>query len=485
MAKDVIEGLKPERLWHYFYQISQIPRESKHEEKIIGYIIKVANEPGLEYKKDEFGNIVVIKPATEGKENSPGVVVQGHLDMVCEKNKDVHHDFSKDPIKLKREGDYITADGTTLGADNGIGVAAMLALMESKDVRHPRLELLFTVDEETGLTGASALKPGFITGKYMINCDSEEDNAIYIGCAGGKDTEITLAIEWDKKPSDYIDILLKITGLKGGHSGLDIHLERGNAIKLMNRLLWDLNNEVDFMMFSIDGGSKHNAIPRECEVKISLKSDDVEILENYIKRYQEIFLKELDKIEEDVKISYQVLDIKNKTTFSKPFQRKLLNLLYSIPHGVIKKSQQIPDLVETSTNLATVKIVDGKIKIGTSQRSSVSTEIIDIANQVKACGLLAGAEVTQGAGYPGWTPNMDSEILRIMKETYKELFGEEPEVKAIHAGLECGIISEKYPGLDIVSFGPTIIGAHSPDERVFIPSVEKFWKLITEVFNKI
>jgi len=483
-VKEAIEGLKPERLWHYFYEISQIPRESKNEAKAAEYIMNVAKQLGLKHKQDEAGNVLVSKPASPGKENSPTIVLQGHLDMVCEKNKDTVHDFSKDPIELIRDGEFIRAKGTTLGADNGIGIAAMLAIMEAKDIEHPPLEFLFTVDEETGLTGASALEKGFLTGKIMINCDSEEDNALYVGCAGGKDTEIFLSMELDKPPFGYSPYRIKVTGLKGGHSGLDIHLGRANAIKLMTRLLWNLLiEEVDFRLFHIDGGSKHNAIPRECEVRLIVK--DVEGLKNVINSFKETVAKEYEGIEDNIQIVITEDEEKPLKVLETNFQEKFICLLYSIPHGVIKMSQHIPGLVETSTNLATVKVIDLTLKIGTSQRSSVKSEINDIANQVKACGVLAGAKVKQGAGYPGWTPNMDSEILKLMKATYKELFGEVPEVKAVHAGLECGIIGEKFPGLDMISYGPTIIGAHSPDERVNIKSVEKFWKLLTGVLKKL
>lgn len=382
------------------------------------------------------------------------------------------------------DGDYVRADGTTLGADNGIGVAAALTVMASKDLTHPPLEFLFTIDEETGLTGANALQPGFVTADILINGDSEEDGALYIGCAGGKDTEIKLTIEWINAPAGYQPLQIKLTGLKGGHSGLDIALGRANANKLLNRLLWNADDRLDFHLVSVSGGSKHNAIPREAEAVLVVRPDDLDKLKALITNYVQIFKEEYNGIESAIKIVATETGQPQKV-FSKDFQSRFLNLIYALPHGVVAMSHAIPDLVETSTSLAIIKTDEKSISVLTSQRSSVETAKIDIADKVKATGLLAGGAVHQGGGYPGWKPNMDSKILEIMKSAYKDLYGKTPEVKAIHAGLECGIIGETVPGIDMISFGPTIKNPHSPDEVVEIGTVEKFWSLLVETLKRI
>jgi dipeptidase D len=482
--EDVIKDLKPEKMWSYFYEICQIPRESKHEEKITEWIINVAKELGLSYRQDSAGNVIISKPATPGYENAPAVVLQGHVDMVCEKNNDVVHDFRKDPIKIKREGNFITADGTTLGADNGIGVAAALAVLESKDIVHPPVEALFTVDEETGLTGASAISSDFVKGRILLNCDSEEEGALYIGCAGGKGTEISLNIIWKDAPKGMKSSIVKIKGLKGGHSGLDIAEQRANATQQLNRVIWNAIEKFNLNVYKIDGGSKHNAIPREADYKLLIAESELEGFKGFINEFEATLKSEFKNREPNLALSVEETDYPEKV-FSDDFQKKILNLIYTFPHGVQKMSFDISDLVETSTNLAIVKTTDEKLEILTSQRSSVASEILDIADKVKACGLLAGGSVHQGGGYPAWAPNVNSQILHLMKKTYSELFDKEPEVKAIHAGLECGIIGDKIPSMDMISFGPTILGAHSPDERVEIKSVEKFWKLLVAVLKKI
>ncbi|MGC9363080.1 MAG: aminoacyl-histidine dipeptidase [Fidelibacterota bacterium] len=480
----VFQGLKPEKLWRYFYELNQIPRESKHEARAGQYIISVAKDHGLPFKQDSVGNILVTKPASAGSENKPKVCLQGHLDMVCEKNSGTEHDFRKDPIKMMIDGDYVRADGTTLGADNGIGVAAALTVMTATDLVHPPMEFLFTIDEETGLTGANALKPGFVTADILMNCDSEEDGALYIGCAGGKDTKIELSIEWINIPADYQPLQIKLTGLKGGHSGLDIALGRANANKLLNRLLWNANDRHDFYLASLSGGSKHNAIPREADALLVVNSDDLENLKSLVGDFERIFKEEYRGIESGINIAIIEVDQPQKV-FSKDFQTRLLNMLYALPHGVVAMSHAIPDLVETSTSLAIVQTDEKNVTVLTSQRSSVETAKIDIADQVKATGLLAGGEVHQGGGYPGWKPNMESKILEMMKSAYKDLYGKTPEVKAIHAGLECGIIGETVPGIDMISFGPTIKNPHSPDEVVEIETVERFWGLLVETLKRI
>jgi len=483
--KESIKGLTPESLWRYFYEMSQIPRESKNEAAVIAWIESVAKKLNLSYKKDEVGNICISKPASPGYENRTGVVLQGHVDMVCEKNSGTVHDFLEDPIDLVRDGDYIRANGTTLGADNGIGVAAALAVLEDQTLAHPPIEALFTIDEETGLTGANFLKPGFVKGKILLNGDSEEDGALYVGCAGGKQTDVVFDIAWEKAPQDKVAVALKISGLMGGHSGLDIDQGRANAIKQLNRIVWKEAEKTCLRLYYLDGGSKHNAIPREATYRALIATADLDKLTKDFAGYETMLNNEYKGVERGVKLTIERLADYPAQIFTKEFQARLLNCLYAIPHGVKRMSPSIKGLVQTSTNAAIVRTTETQIRILTSQRSSVASEIDGVADKVKACGLLAGAKVTQGEGYPSWTPNMDSKILALMKKVSTELFGVEPHVKAIHAGLECGIIGATSAGMDMISFGPTIQGAHSPDERVEIKTVGKFWRLLVETLKRI
>lgn len=484
--KDAIKGLKPELMWEHFYQISQIPRCSRHEDAVRQYVISVAERNGLSYKSDRVKNIVISKPATAGCEKAPIAVLQSHLDMVCEKNKDTQHDFSKDPIRLLRKDDWITADGTTLGSDNGIGVAAALAVLESTDLVHGPLEFLFTIDEETGLTGAIELGDDMLEGRILINMDSEEDGDIYIGCAGGKDTELFIDLENEAVPANYSVVRVRVGGLQGGHSGLQIDAGLGNAIKLITRLLKDVDDTLSLRVMHLDGGSKHNAIPRECDAIVALPTAKLGELKTAAAKYQDIFRDELKLT--DAGVFVQIAE----SGFKKPGEmltqkqhNTLLNMLYAMPHGVLAMSHAVPGLVETSTNLAVVKTNDENISVLTSQRSSVGSSLSGIAQSVSALGQLAGTRIHQGGGYPAWQPNPDSQLLHIAKEVYRELFNTEIHVKAIHAGLECGIIGDKYDGMDMISFGPTILGAHSPDERVQISTVEKFWKYLDGILNHL
>lgn len=478
-----LSSLKPELVWKHFEQLCNYPRPSKKEQKAVQYVLNVIKEFGLEYEQDSFGNILVKKPASPGFENRKKVCIQGHIDMVCEKNSDVQHDFDNDPIQPYIDGDWVKAKGTTLGADNGIGVAAALAIMESKDIQHGPLEFLFTLDEETGLTGASNLKPGFVTADILLNLDSEEDGSFYIGCSGGKDTEGKFFYKKENVPSDTVGYKIKVTGLKGGHSGLDIHLGRGNAIKILNRLLWNLQNQFEIRLSRIEGGSKRNAIPREAFAELVVAKNRADELEGFVNYYNTIVKSENATVEPNLKVEFERTNLP-EFVIDKPTQMNLLNALYALPHGVIKMSADLPDLVETSTNLATVTFGD-TITVGTSQRSSVESEKEDVVVMNRCAFLLANAEVKHGDGYPGWKPDVNSEILKVMKDVYKSLYGKEPEVKAIHAGLECGIIKEKYPSMDMISFGPTIMGAHSPDERVQISTVQRFYDLLLEVLKNI
>ena len=484
MSAEAIDGLSPKILWQKFYEISQIFRPSKKEEKILKYLRDFAHELGFMAKKDSAGNIVMSIPATPGYENARTVILQSHVDMVCEKNKETHHDFDRDPIKLIRDSGWIKAEGTTLGSDNGIGCAASLAVAIDKEVIHGPLELLFTVDEETGLTGVNNLQPGFISGRTLLNLDSEEHGAYYVGCSGGQDTVGILRIEKTHAAKGWAAYELLVTGLKGGHSGLDIHAGRANAIKLLGRLLRKLD-VIDYQVARIAGGSKRNAIPREAEATILLNPPDAERAEHGIDEFIEEALKEYRKNDSGLKIEFKRGEKGYDQVLTKGFVGKLVDVILALPHGVVAMSPDILNLVETSTNLATIVMGEDEIRIETSQRSSVEGAKAYIASSVESVFKLAGAEVVFGGSYPGWNPNLDSEILEISKKVYKKLFGEEPEIKAVHAGLECGILGDKHPGLDMVSLGPTIQGAHSPDERVNIDDVEKFYHLLGAILSEL
>ena len=476
--------LKPASVFHYFAEICKVPRPSKKEEKIIAYLMNFAEEQGLEAKKDEAGNILIKKPATPGKENLKTVILQSHIDMVCEKNSDSNHDFLNDPIETYIDGEWLKAKGTTLGADNGIGVATQLAILAAYDIDHGPIECLFTVDEETGLTGAFALKEGFMDGDILINLDSEDEGELFIGCAGGANTTAEFTYQEIDVPQDYFFFKVVIKGLTGGHSGDDISKNRANANKLLNRFLSQLVAKYDMFLCQIDGGNLHNAIPREasalCAVPMKHK-EDVRIDMN-------IYTAE---IENEFSVTEPNLrtELGSESPCAKAIDRdtvaRLLKSLYAVHHGVYAWSQDMPGLVETSSNLASVKMVDGKIKIVTSQRSSILSSRKDVSEMVRSAFQLGGAEVKTSDGYPGWKPNPASPILKVAIESYQRLFGVEPKVKAIHAGLECGLFLEKYPHLDMFSTGPTLRGVHSPDERMHIPAVDKFWQHLLDVLINV
>lgn len=484
MPESVINGLKPELLWKRFYEITRNPRPSKKEEKIRSYLRKFLSGQNISFKEDKVGNILAKIPASAGYENSPAVILQGHVDMVCEKNKITRHDFENDPIEIKREDGWITAVGTTLGADNGIGVAAALALVNDTSFIHGPIEILLTVDEETGLTGANHLEPGFVSGKILLNLDSEEDGAFYVGCSGGVDTLAKFELKTRKALPEYSTYEIMVTGLKGGHSGLDINLGRANAIKLLARMLNKLS-EIDYSLSIISGGSLRNAIPREAEAVIMMKNDLEDKAKKIIGDFEKELLNEFKKSDSGLRITFKKSDVSPDNIFTAKFQTKIINLLLAIPHGVIAMSQDIPDLVETSTNLATISTGDKTLNITTSQRSSIESAKEYIASGVQGILMLAGGKVNETDGYPGWKPDMDSAILKTSKDVFKNLFKKDPEIKAIHAGLECGILGSKSPGLDMISFGPTIQGAHSPDEKVNIETVGKFYELLKGILSRI
>ena len=480
-----IEGLKPEGVWKFFAEISQIPRGSKNEKQISAYIMKKAKEFGLEAKQDKVLNVVVRKPASPGKEGAPRVCLQGHLDMVCEKNKEKVHNFVKDPIEIVRKGNTLMANGTTLGADNGIGVATNLAMMEDKSLVHGPLEFLFTVDEERGLTGAKSLTGDFVEGRMLLNLDSEEEGALYVGCAGGRDTVGSWKVDFDPAPAASLAAQLKVDGLRGGHSGLEIDKGRGNAVKILNRVLLALA-PLGVRLAIIAGGNKRNAIPREAEAKVFVPKKAWDEADARVKEFNAKIKAEFATVEPGLSISLEPMQGARKGKVVKTAQqKKICKTISALPHGVMKMSADIPGLVETSTNVAVVTTTRNSISIATSQRSSVASEIDDICQTVADVFELGGAQVAASDGYPGWKPNMDSEILRIAMDTYQNLFGRRPETKAVHAGLECGIIGEKYPGMDMVSLGPTLEGVHSPDEKIHIDTVEKFWTYLLAILKDI
>jgi dipeptidase D len=484
MSEQVINGLKPENLWKRFYEITKVPRPSKKEGKILKHFKDLFNELKVPFKQDKTGNIIAYVPASKGYEKAPVVILQGHVDMVCEKNKSTVHDFDNDALKLINVGGWIAAEGTTLGADNGIGVAAAVAIITDKEAVHGPIEILLTVDEETGLTGANELEPELLSGRILLNMDSEEDGIFYVGCAGGIDTAGTFHLKFESVPEDFEAFELMISGLKGGHSGCDINLGKANAIKLLARTLKQLGT-IDFKLGAITGGSKRNAIPREAEAVIFIKSSSVSDAEKLIKSFEVKLLDEFKTSDGGLKIGFKKISAGSSQVIPDDFKEKIVDTLLAVPHGVISMSQDIPDLVETSTNLATITFEKDILTIGTSQRSSIDSAKSYIEQSVTSVFVLAGAKVESTDGYPGWKPDMNSKILSVSKEVYKELFKSEPEIKAIHAGLECGLLGDKIEGLDMISFGPTITGAHSPDEKVNIETVEKFYDLLKAILKKI
>ncbi len=479
------KDLKPELIWKFFHEITQVPRPSKKEAKIIAYLIDFAKNHNLEYAQDKTGNILIKKPATLGKESSPTVILQAHMDMVCEKNSDTEFDFDNDPINAYIDGDWVTAKGTTLGGDDGIGMAAELALLASSDVAHPALECLFTVDEETGMTGAFGLEEGFLSGKTLINLDSEDDAEVYVGCAGGIDTLINFEYESQEVPQNYEAVKITVNGLSGGHSGGDIHLNRGNANKILAQLIAEEASKYDIRLALFDGGNLRNAIPREAYCIVAVAETQEMVLMKNLNDFVTRIQTEFATSDPNVNLTSEACD-KPETVIDPTTQMQLINAINSCPNGVIAMSKSIDDLVETSTNLASVKIPkEGTIEVVTSQRSSCENAKKDIAQRIRDNFETQGATVTQSDGYPGWAPNMDSNILKVSQEAFKTLHNEEPAIKAIHAGLECGLFLQKYPYLDMISIGPTLIGVHSPDEKMNIKDVERFWNWLVEILKNI
>jgi len=480
-----IKDLEPKTVWNYFHEITQVPRRSKKEKMIIKYVEEVAEKNRIAIKKDKVGNLLLFKPGTKGFETLPTVVLQAHLDMVCEKNNDVDFDFDKDPIQTVVDGEWLHAKGTTLGADNGIGVAAALAVITSDTIEHGPVECLFTVDEETGLTGANALRKGFFTGDILLNLDSEDEGEIFIGCAGGKGTVATFSYKAIPAPTTYRFFRITVSGLNGGHSGCDIHKGLGNANKILARLLYQLQENYPFCMAEIQGGNQHNAIAREATAVLGTTSRYKEKMRVTLNHFIADIEDELKHVDPNVKIIMETIEAPKKC-FPQALKRKLIYSLFACPHGVKSMSHEIEGLVETSTNLASIKMEGSKkIVVVTSQRSSIESAKNAIADQVTAVFRQAGAKVKQGDGYPGWAPNTDSNILKIAQQSYRKLFGKEAKIMAIHAGLECGLFLEKYPQLDMISFGPTLRKVHSPNECIEIKTVDLWWRHLLDILKNV
>lgn len=477
-----IASLEPKALWENFYQLTQLPRPSKKEGQVIEFIHNFGKRLNLETLQDDTGNVIIRKPATAGYENRKPVVLQAHMDMVPQSDKDF--DFENQPIDAYVDGDWVTADGTTLGADNGIGLAAALTVLQSEDLVHGPLEALFTVDEETGMTGASALEPGLLNAEILINMDSEDEGELYIGCAGGLETNAQFHYKKEAPPLESAAYELEVKGLKGGHSGLDIQLQRGNANKILNRILWYGSEKLDVRMATIAAGSLRNAIPREAKARIVVPNEQSSEMKDYVKEVSEAVKNELAAVEPDLNINMSETDLPDYVLDQKT-QDNLIRAVYGCPHGVMRMSDAMAGLVETSTNLAVVQSEASSVNIQTLQRSSVDSAKEDLGNMIRSIFELAGAVVLHEGAYPGWKPNPDSAVLKVMKDVYQQKFGKIPEVKAIHAGLETGIISQAYPHLDMISFGPTISYPHSPGEKVHIGSVEKFWIFLVETLKMI
>ena len=477
-----IRQLQPQQLWNKFADLNAVPRASKKEERVIKFMKDFGNNLGLETIEDDVGNVIIKKPATSGMEDRQTIVMQSHLDMVHQKNGDTEFNFDTQGIDMYIDGDWVRAKGTTLGADNGLGVATIMAVLESDTIAHPAIEALFTIDEETGMTGAMGLKGGLLKGDILLNLDTEEDDEIGVGCAGGVDVTAIRTYKEDTVPSGAMAYKIQVKGLQGGHSGMQIHEGLGNANKIMNRLLFSVIE--DIRISSIDGGSLRNAIPRESTSVVVFDAKKEDGIMSVVKALSETIKKELKTMEPDLVVNFNKVDMPN-AVMNFETQSQVLKSIYAATNGVYRMSADIPDLVETSNNIARVEVKNGNIKIGCLTRSSVESSKWDLANALKATFELAGCSVEFGGDYPGWTPNMDSKILKVMRNLYEELFDAKPHVAACHAGLECGILGTNYPDMDMISFGPTILGAHSPDERASISSAQKYWKFVLEILKQI
>ena len=483
MNKEIFK-LEPQRVWKHFHSLTQIPRPSKHEKAAVDFMVKFGKDNGLETIVDEVGNVIIRKPATSGMENRKGVVLQGHLDMVPQKNSDKNHDFTKDPIEAYIDGEWVTANGTTLGADNGIGVAATMAVLEAKDLVHGPIEGLFTIDEETGMTGAFGLKPGLLKGDILMNLDSEDEGELYVGCAGGLDANIKFEYKSVAVPTGVSAYRIAITGLKGGHSGMDIVLGRANSIKLLFRFLYNIEKTLGVKVASIDGGSLRNAIPREAFAVVVVPNENIANFEKAATEHLIIYKAEFAVTEPSLSFVVEKTEMPSSIIDAK-VQANATRAFFGCPNGVIRMSDTMPGLVETSNNLARVYSDGNAIHGQCLMRSSVETSKDALADKMAAIFELAGALINFTGGYPGWKPNPNSPILKVMQDVYKNKYGKTPEIKAIHAGLECGLLGGVYPNWDMISFGPTIRFPHSPDEKVNIATIQKFWDYLVEVLKNV
>ncbi len=481
MATD-IRALEPQLLWKHFADLNAVPRPSKKEQRVIEFVRKFGENLGLETTVDAVGNVVIRKPATPGMENRATLVLQSHLDMVHQKNADTNFEFETQGIDMFLDGDWVKARGTTLGADNGIGVAAIMGLLSSKDIPHPALEALFTIDEETGMTGALSLQSGTLKGKYLLNLDTEDDKELTIGCAGGIDVTATGHYETVALSDGFKGFRISVKGLTGGHSGMDIHLGRGNANKIMNRLLYLGSRQFGLHISQIDGGSLRNAIPRESFSIVAVPNENAGHFADFVEKEAEVLAAEYNITDPGMSISMEKNDAP-QDVLQLGSQERLLKALYACPNGIYRMSPAINGLVQTSNNVARVLVKDGHFTVMCLTRSSVDSEKMDLAHAIQACFELASADVAFSGSYPGWTPMPDSTIVHLMRGRYQEMFKEEPHVNACHAGLECGIIGGSHPGMEMISFGPNIRGAHSPDETVQVSSVQKFWKFLLETLK--
>lgn len=479
-----IRNLEPKNLWNYFADLNAVPRPSKKEERVIEFMKAFGNSLGLETFEDSIRNVIIRKPASPGMENRKAVVLQSHLDMVHQKNAATNFDFDTQGIEMMVDGEWVKAKGTTLGADNGIGVATIMAILASKNIAHPAIEALFTIDEETGMTGALGLKGGILNGEILLNLDTEEDDEIDIGCAGGIDVTATRAYEQMATPASTSAFTITVNSLNGGHSGIEIHKGLGNANKIMNRLLYEGATQVGLHVANINGGSLRNAIPRESVATIAVKSDDADKLIALINKVAAEIKFEFKTIEPRLAITITAAVLPQKVMFPET-QSTVIKTIYAAHNGVYRMSADIKDLVETSNNVARVLVENGQLTIQCLTRSSVETSKYDLANALRCTFELAGCEVKLSGAYPGWTPNVNSPILELLEKLYENMHGTKAKVVACHAGLECGILGSNYPGMDMISFGPTIHGAHSPDERVNIKSVQKFWPFVLEILKNI
>lgn len=483
MAKEILD-LKPKNVWKHFYELTQIPRPTGHTKAVEKYILDFGKSLNLDVKHDKVGNVLITKPASKGMENAPTVILQAHLDMVPQKNSDIKHDFLKDPIDAYIDGNLVKARSTTLGADNGIGVAAILAYLEENSLVHGKIEALFTIDEEEGMDGAFGLEPGFLTGTVLLNLDTEEEGELCIGCAGGIDENISWQFKDEEVPEGDIAMKISLTGLRGGHSGGEIHLGRANANKLMFRLLKEAVKEVEARLSWVKGGSLRNAIPREAFAIVTIPAENVEALTELVEDYALTYSHEYSGIEPNMKLTVEKTELP-KTLIPEEIQDNLINAIEASPNGVAGMLHEFPSIVETSTNLASVESSDGKIEVKFLTRSSSETRKQALDSSIESLFSLAGAKVETAGNYPGWEPKADSNVQKIMKDVYKQKYGKEPIVQVVHAGLECGIILDSTPGLDIVSFGPTIMNPHSPDEYVEIDTVERFYHYLIAILENL